>query len=218
MPLNSLGFSYLSGLAHDGAGGRAELAGYCAAARLDLEQVLAEMRSVPDILALALEGELERDPWPMTMRLLREFRNQPGYQELIAAKMQLGAAPMRELGNLYSASLPAWMAAGLEEAARDGIELAGHEVLALGYGSGDAAEALPMRAAPSWAEAAGRIGFAAALEPVVNLGRAEYAELHRTGRGPRAVAARDEFVIERIGNSSAPEYADDGVEFYRYVR
>ena len=34
MPLNSLGFSYLSGLAHDGAAGKAELARYCDAANL----------------------------------------------------------------------------------------------------------------------------------------------------------------------------------------
>ena len=123
MPLNSLGFTYLSGLAHDGAAGRAELAGYCDAAQLKLDDVLAEMRSVPDILALALDGELERDPWPLTMRLLRDFRSHPLYQEIIAAKMQLGTLPMRELGNLYSASLPAWMAAGLEEAqsGRDSI-------------------------------------------------------------------------------------------------
>jgi hydroxymethylglutaryl-CoA synthase len=218
MPLNSLGFTYLSGLAHDGAAGRAELAGYCAAASLPVEDVLAEMRSAPDILALALDGELERDPWPMTMRLLREFRTQPVYHELIAAKMQLGALPMRELGNLYSASLPAWMAAGLEEAQRGNVDLAGKEVLALGYGSGDAAEAIPMRAVPSWATAAARIGFAESLEPHLNLGRAEYAELHRTGRGPRPVVAREEFVIDRIGNSTAPEYSDEGVEYYRYVR
>ena len=218
MPLNSLGFSYLSGLAHDGAAGRAELAGYCDAAKLDLDDVLAEMRSAPDILALALDGELERDPWPLTMRLLRDFRSQPLYQEIIAAKMQLGTLPMRELGNLYSASLPAWLAAGLEEAHLQGVDLAGQEVLALGYGSGDAAEAIPMRAVTGWREAASRIGFAASLQPSVDLAREEYVALHRTGSGPRPVAARDEFIIDRVGKSTAPEYSDEGVEYYRYVR
>ncbi len=218
MPLNSLGFTYLSGLAHDGAAGRAELAGYCDTARLELDEVLAEMRSVPDILALVLEGELERDPWPLTMRLLRDFRSHPLYQEIVAAKMQLGALPMRELGNLYSASLPAWMAAGLEEAVTGNVDLAGQEVLALGYGSGDAAEAIPMRAVPDWAAAARCIGFAAALEPAVDLAHTEYVDLHRTGNGPRPVAAHDEFVIDRVGSSTAPEYADEGVEYYRYVR
>jgi hydroxymethylglutaryl-CoA synthase len=218
MPLNSLGFSYLTGLAHDGAAGRAELAGYCDAANLRLDDVLAEMRSVPDILALVLDGELEKDPWPLTMRLLRDFRGQPLYQEIVADKMRLGAQPMRELGNLYCASLPAWMAAGIEEAQSQGADLAGQEVLALGYGSGDAAEAIPMRAVAGWDRAATRIGFAAALQPSVDLARDEYIALHRTGNGPRPVAAHDEFIIERVGKSTAPEYADEGVEYYRYVR
>jgi hydroxymethylglutaryl-CoA synthase len=217
MPLNSLAFSYLSCLAHDGAAGRAELARYCETASLPLEDVLNEMRSAPDILALALDGELERDPWPLTMRLLREFRTHPLHEQIVAAKMRLGTLPMRELGNLYSASLPAWMAAGLEQAADEGIDLAGLELLALGYGSGDAAEAIPLRGVPGWATAAGRIGFSKALDPSVNLTRTEYAELHRTGKGPRQVAARDEFVIDRVGRSTAPEYADEGVEYYRYV-
>lgn len=218
MPLNALGFSYLSGLAHDGAAGRAELAVYCEAAKLPLEDVLGEMRSAPDILALAMDGELERDPWPLTMQLLREFRKAAPYAQLVADKMRLGSLPMRELGNVYSASLPAWMAAGLEQAREEGVDLGGQDLLALGYGSGDAAEAIPLRAVAGWTEAAARIGFAQALEPCVNLSRDEYVELHRSGTGPRRAPAREEFIIERVGCSTAPEHADEGVEYYRYVR
>lgn len=218
MPLNALAFSYLAGLARDGTAGRAELGAYCEAARLRLDDVLAEMATAPDILALASGRDLERDPWPLTMRLLREFRGSPLYQQVVADKMKLGAFPMRELGNLYSASLPAWMAAGLEEARDGGIDLSGHDLLALGYGSGDAAEAIPMRVVPGWDAAARQIGFAGALQPAVDLAQAEYRELHRTGTGPRPLHQRDEFVIDRIGRSNAPEYADEGVEYYRYVR
>lgn len=218
MPLNSLGFSYLSGLAHDGAAGKAELARYCDAAQLPLEAVLAEMTTTPDILALSLSSQLDRDPWPLTMKLLRDFRAQPLYQDLIVSKMRLGSEPMRELGNLYSASLPAWMAAGLDQAVAEGIDLAGRELLALGYGSGDAAEAMPMRACGDWADAARRIQFARALGPSRDLARDEYHALHRTGTGPSVVAQREAFVIDRVGTSTAPDFADDGVEYYRYVR
>lgn len=218
MPLNSLGFSYLAGLAADGAAGRAELAGYCQAARVPVDEVLRELAATPDLLAMALEGNLDRDPWPVTMRLLRDFRTQPVYRDLLSSKMQLGSQPMRELGNLYSASLPAWMAAGLDEAARTGVDLTGRDVLALGYGSGDAAEAIPMRAAPGWTDAARRIAFDAALAGARDLDRDEYVQLHRTGSGPAPVAAHEEFVVERVGSSTAAEYADDGVEYYRYIR
>ena len=47
--------------------------------------------------------------------------------------------------------------------------MAGQEVLAVGYGSGDAAEAFPMRAVPEWKDAASRIGFMDALSPAVDL-------------------------------------------------
>ena len=218
MPLNSLGFSYLSGLAHDGAAGKAELAGYCEAARLPVESVLAEMLASTDVVAQAVAGQLERDPWPLTMKLLRDFRSQPLYQELIVHKLRLGSEPMRELGNLYSASLPAWIAAGLDQAVAEGVDLAGGEILALGYGSGDAAEAMPMRVVADWAEAARRIRFSGALGPCRDLTREEYLALHRTGAGPAVVRQSEAFEIERIGTSTAPEYADDGVEYYRYLR
>jgi len=220
MPLNALGFSYLAGLAGEaGEAGeaRAELAAYCEAASLDPAQVLAEMQAEQDMLALVREGTPDSDPWPLGMRLLREFRRLPAYQELVAAKLRLGARQMRELGNLYSASLPAWMAAGLEEALAEGCELAGHEVLALGYGSGDAAEAMPMRMVPGWDEAAARIRFAAALEPVVELGHEDYVGLHMRSGGPRAPGPREGFVIDRVGSSNTAELADEGVEYYRFI-
>jgi hydroxymethylglutaryl-CoA synthase len=217
MPLNSLAFSYLVALGHDGAAARSTLAQYCEAADLPVSEVVQEMRSVPDILRLALDGDLDRDPYPMTMQLLRGFRQHQDYNELVASKMRLGSAPMRELGNLYSASLPAWMAAGLEEARATGIDLAGQQVLAVGYGSGDAAEALPMQATAGWSEAAGHIGFAASLEPVINLNRQQYLALHQTGSGEIEVPTSKEFVIDRIGSVNGPTFADEGIEYYRYV-
>ena len=131
--------------------------------------------------------------------------------------MQLGIARMRELGNLYSASLPAWMAAGLEEACRNKVDLGGHEVLAVGYGSGDAAEAIPMRAVADWSDAAGRIGFAESLQPAVELDYDHYLALHGKARTNLGFRARDEFVIDRIGNRNSPDYSDEGIEYYRYI-
>ena len=72
----------------------------------------------------------------------------------------LGREAVQDIGNLYTASLPAWLAAGMEEAASSGQALTGTRILALGYGSGDAAEAIPMQVQPDWQSAASRIGFA----------------------------------------------------------
>ena len=75
----------------------------------------------------------------------------------------------------------------MEDAASSGRELAGGEVLAVGYGSGDAAEAIPMMVAEGWREAAERIGFAEALtnRPWRRCGRTDLE------------AVRDEFLALR---------------------
>ena len=78
---------------------------------------------------------------PLSIQLLKEFRGGKEFGALVAAKMSLGAEPMKDIGNVYCAALPAWMAAGLEDAYQRGVDLAGRKLLAVGYGSGDAAEA-----------------------------------------------------------------------------
>jgi hydroxymethylglutaryl-CoA synthase len=217
MPLNALTFSYLFALANDGAAGRAELEQICVDARIPLADVLREMHNSADILELALENDFDRDPYPNSMKLVREFRAHEDYQDLIASKMRLGIAKMRELGNLYSASLPAWMAAGLDEAAGGKASLADQEILAVGYGSGDAAESIPMRAVKGWEHAARKIAFMDALQPVVELDRENYLALHQRRRPSVAFRARDEFVIDRIGTRSSADFSDEGIEYYRYV-
>ena len=78
--------------------------------------------------------------------------------------MSLGGEKVKEMGNLYSAALPAWIAAGFEDALEQGMELAGQPMVMVGYGSGDAAEAVPMHAVAGWQVAAARIGFGSALQ------------------------------------------------------
>jgi len=140
------------------------------------------------------------------------------FNEQLAPKMSLGAEPMKDLGNVYCAALPAWIAAGLEEAAAEGRELTGGKILAVGYGSGDAAEAIPMKLADNWQEAAGKIGFMAALEPHQNLTQAQYESLHDTGDAAGLNAPGDGFLIESVGSSSNPNFSDEGIEYYRYLR
>ncbi len=106
------------------------------------------------------------------------MRKQKGFRRLLDEKMSLGSEPVKDLGNLYSAALPAWIAAGFEEAGQKGLALAGAPMVAVGYGSGDAAEALPMYAEPGYEAAAARIGFTRALAGGVTLSRQQYEALH----------------------------------------
>ena len=131
--------------------------------------------------------------------------------------MSLGSEIMKEIGNVYCAALPAWMAAGMEQAAQQGIDLTGGKVLAVGYGSGDAAEAIPMRVVDGWADTAAKIGFAEALEDPQNLTREQYESLHDSGRALGLREPDEGFVIEAIGTNINPKLSDEGIEYYRFV-
>ncbi len=217
MPETSFAMSYLFGLARDGARGLAELAEHCQRAGMDVDDVLGEMRSQPDILQLVRDGDISADVYPLSNQLLKELRASPQFRSLLSEKMSLGTEVMKDIGNVYCAALPAWIAAGMEEAWETGAPLDGGKVLAVGYGSGDAAEALPMRVMDEWREAASKIGFRAALDPRQNLTRSQYEILHDTGNAPGLHEPDDGFVIDSVGTSSNPAFSDEGIEYYRFL-
>ena len=103
------------------------------------------------------------------MAALRAFRASRHFRREILDKMTLGSDTMLDLGNLYTAALPAWMAAGFEQALEEDSLDAGEEVLTLGYGSGDAAEVIPFFMAEGWREATQKISFGDAMEFAVDL-------------------------------------------------
>jgi hydroxymethylglutaryl-CoA synthase len=218
MPETSFAMSYLFALSQDGAAGLEELGRHCARAQLKLDDVLVEMRSKPDILKFVRDGNIDADAYPLTIQVAKEFRSSPEFTALVAAKMSLGSEAMMDIGNVYCAALPAWIAAGLEDAYERNVDLAGGQVLAIGYGSGDAAEAIPMTVPPGWRQAAAKIQFRAALEPPQDLPRVQYESLHDTGSARGLMEPENGFVIQSIGSSANPNFCDEGVEYYRFVR
>jgi hydroxymethylglutaryl-CoA synthase len=124
---------------------------------------------------------------------------------------------MRELGNLYTAALPAWLAAGFEQAYEENVDLTGKTVLAIGYGSGDAAEAIPLTVCEGWREAASKIGFAHALDNAIELTREQYEQKHDGVEIDVGYVPNGEFVVERVGQRVSGEFQDIGVEYYRYI-
>jgi hydroxymethylglutaryl-CoA synthase len=132
--------------------------------------------------------------------------------------MSLGAGWMEELGNLYTGALPAWLAAGLEDAAREGGVQAGQEILLVGYGSGDAAEAIPITLVPGWQEAAGKIDMRSAMANSVDLTYEQYLMLRDGGNArPPQYTPRSEFIIDRVGSQNDAGFQDTGIEYYRFI-
>ncbi|MCC5873450.1 MAG: hydroxymethylglutaryl-CoA synthase family protein [Gammaproteobacteria bacterium] len=216
MPETGYGMAYLYALATGNAVDRAVLAEHCSAAGIDPAAVIAELGGRPSVFSLVSEARVDDDVYPLAMQVLRSFRKSPLHAEAIASRLELGATAMREVGNLYSAALPAWLAAGLEEAARSDRELGGSELLTIGYGSGDAAEAVPMRVRPQWREAASRIRFDESFTGARDLGQEDYECLHESGHLHTA-AAGSEFIIDRVGCGTRSDFDDLGIEYYRHV-
>jgi hydroxymethylglutaryl-CoA synthase len=181
--------------------------------------VVQEALSTPDLFAkVSIEGADVGDPYKATTAVAAVVRKMPEFRELLAQKMSLGACAVRDLGNLYSAALPVWIAAGMEEAAEQGMDLTNRPMVAVGYGSGDAAEAMPMSAAPGWERAARRIHLKQALSNPIDLTREQYEALHDGREVPGlAYDPRSEFVISHVGERYEAAFQDHGIEYYKYV-
>ena len=218
MPETGWAVAYLFALGSGSPADRAELASFCYEAGVEPEALLREMSSKPEVVALADPERLNAEAYPLTMAVFRIFRASRRYRREILDKLALGSDTMLDLGNLYTAALPAWLAAGLEQALDEGRDLAGEEVLTLGYGSGDAAEVIPFIIRDGWREATQKIGFGKAMDFTIDLDEAQYSALH-DGRRVRNLAylPRDEFVIDRVGLTDERQFQDIGIEYYKYV-
>ena len=218
MPETGWAVAYLFALSQGNAEDRAELASYCYEAGIDVAQLRTEMLSQPEIASLAHPERLQYEAYPLTMAVLRIFRASRHYRREILDKLALGSDTMLDLGNLYTAALPAWMAAGLEQALDEGSLSSGEEVLTLGYGSGDAAEVIPFFIADGWRDATRAIGFGKAMQFAVDLNETQYIALH-DGRRVHDLdyVPTNEFIIDHVGQVDERHFTDLGIEFYRYV-
>jgi hydroxymethylglutaryl-CoA synthase len=218
MPVQAAAFLYLLALL-ESSPDNATVIGLCKELGVSRDALVAEAKSRPDLYGRVLEGKGDIDPFPVTSQVAGALRKTAEFKSFLDNKMSLGSRGAADLGNLYTAALPAWMAAGFEDALNKKLDLTERSMLAIGYGSGDAAEAVPVRMAPEWAEAAKRIGFAAALSPAFDLTQAQYESLHDTAKAenlPSLPGGR--FRITRVGDRYEPAFQDLGIEYYEYVR
>jgi hydroxymethylglutaryl-CoA synthase len=190
----------------------------CAEGGLDFERVLGQLIQSPDLFERLLREGPDSDPFPDALAAVRTFRSSGTFRSFVRDKMSLGSELVRDLGNLYTAALPAWIAAAFEDALGRGDDLTGRSVLAIGYGSGDAAEAIPLRATDGWQTAAAKIGVARALQDAVDLTREQYEALH-DGRPVQLAshASPGTFVVEKVGERNDAAFQDIGIEYYAYV-
>jgi len=219
MPETGWGMAYLFAMAQGDESDLAMLQQFCDSAGVSIEKFMAEAECVPDLAAFGVREKITDEIFPTALNVMKAFRDSELFKRYVKGKMTLGTDYMRELGNLYTGALPAWLAAGLEDARAQGIQLDGQELLMVGYGSGDAADTIPMRIVPGWQDAVAAIQFERALQPVINLSHDQYLAVRtRIGGKDLGYAPHAEFVVERIGHETTQSFQDAGIEYYRYVQ
>jgi hydroxymethylglutaryl-CoA synthase len=217
MPIQAMSFLYVRGLAR-GDHHRDELKQLCNEAGVSMDKVIAEALSTPDLYAQVRElGADVADPYEGTTAVAGLVRKSARFRELLLKKMSMGSTFVRDLGNLYSAALPSWLAAAFDEAAQKGVDLTNRPMVAVGYGSGDAAESWPIRAVPGWEAAAKRIQVSKAVAAPIDLSREQYEALHDGREVEIEYQPQDEFAISHVGEKYDPSFQDLGVEYYQYV-
>jgi hydroxymethylglutaryl-CoA synthase len=218
MPVQAMSFLYVRGMAR-GDHYQGQLRALCEEAKVSLDDVVREALSMPDLFArVSAEGAAVGDPYQATSAVAGVLRKKPEFRQLLAQKMSLGCGVIRDLGNLYSAALPVWLAAGFEEGAEQGLDLTGRPMVAVGYGSGDAAEAIPITPVLGWEQAARRIMLKQSLTHAIDLSREQYEALHDGREVPGLhYAPQREFVISHVGERYDPSFQDLGIEYYKYV-
>jgi len=219
MPETGWGMAYLFALSNGNQKELEELNEYCSSAGISMDEFIAEVQSAPDLASFAVRERISDEIFPHGLKILRAFRRSDAFDEYVRRKISLGTDGMLELGNLYTAALPAWLAAGLEEARQNDIELGDKEVLLVGYGSGDAADAIPMRMVPGWRTAVAAIDFKSALSPSIDLSHDQYLALRDRGETTGlGYAPSAEFIVDRIGSETTQIFQDAGIEYYRYIQ
>ena len=219
MPETGWGMAYLFALASGGQAERDELEEYCDAAGVKSSDFLAEVGRAPDLARHGVRELIGDDVFPTGLTLLKTFRKTDAFKTCVRQKRTLGTTGMQELGNLYTAALPAWLAAGLVEARDNANDLGGKEILLIGYGSGDAADAIPIHMVHGWEHAAASIEFKSALLPMIDLTHDQYLALRdRSTVSGIKYAPQSEFVIDRIGSETTHTFQDAGIEYYRYIQ
>lgn len=190
----------------------------CSSAETTRGELLEELAAKPDLFGRLLSGRIDVDPLAVTGRVAALVRKCPEFAAFRQSKMNLGSELTAHFGNMYSASLLAWMAAGLEDAANRRIDLDETDVLLFGYGSGDAAECIPSRIPAGFADYAKRIGVAESLAGAFNLTKSQYESLHDDQTIPEVGALPgDRFRLSHIGEQDGAAFQDVGVEYYEYL-
>jgi 3-hydroxy-3-methylglutaryl CoA synthase len=217
MPLTAFSIVYLHALAHGNKNDKAELEAYALASDIDFEELLNELINRPNVSEF-VNNDVNADFLPLSNRVIKKVNNDDKFQNNVLEKIKYGSLLTKEMGNIYSGSVFGWLAAGMEDAINKGIDWSNQEALLFGYGSGDAAEVIPLIFTNEWKEASIKSNFSNAFKDRYNLSQEQYLTL-RSEKTTNGIdhQLRNQFVVKRIGTEERDDFQDAGIEYYEYL-
>ncbi|CCW65920.1 unnamed protein product [Phytomonas sp. Hart1] len=220
MPIQAMSFLYTRALARATSDEHISyLKELCLKAGVEPTSVVAELDACPNYFKDIESGKEPVDAFPNTGKVAKVLRRDERFSNLLEQKMSLGSKTMGNFGNLYTASLPCWIASGFEEAYKGKFEIAGKPMVMVGYGSGDASMAIPIVPVDGWEKAAAKINVEEALSNNINITKEQYEALHKGSQKVDLAEGKRkmEFVIDRMGIRNEEAFQDIGVEYYRFI-
>jgi hydroxymethylglutaryl-CoA synthase len=201
------------------AGDDAALAGACAKADVTMDALRDELAIDTGGVASAARRAVTRsggdhDPLARTNAVAKALGNDAGLAAIVAASKP-GRPVARQLGNLYTASLPAWIAAAFADAHAEGQAWENRDITLVGYGSGDAAEVWSGRVVAGWREAASRIDLVRALAGGIDVSFDDYVALHDRRAPARPMPTPAPFAAAGRGATYDRAWQDLGIAHYR---
>ena len=217
MPITAFSIVYLHALAHGNKDDKEELEGYAFASNISFKELLNELINRPDVSEFPYK-DLNADFLPLSNGVIKKIKNDDQFQNKILAKIEFGSLLTMEMGNIYSGSVFGWLAAGMEDAISRGIDWSNKEALLFGYGSGDAAEVIPLIFTNDWKEASIKTNFSGAFEDQYDLSHQQYLTL-RSEKTTNGIdyQLRNQFIVKKIGTEERDDFQDAGIEYYEFL-
>ena len=217
MPMNAFSISYLYALANGDEDDHQEFYDLLAQANIQPEEIKKELKERPDLVTF-LQTDINKELFPKTNKALKSLNRIKPFKDKVLSKIKLGNELTKEMGNIYSGSIFAWLAAGIEDSMKNGKDLNGKDGLLVGYGSGDAAEVIPISFTQDCCDKESNIKYSSAFSEPVNLNHKQYIKL-RTNKILEDVESRKSkgFVVSKVGKEESTDFQDAGIEYYEYL-
>ena len=217
MPMNAFSISYLYALANGDEDDHQEFYDLLAQANIQPEGIKKELKERPDLVTF-LQTDINKELFPKTNKALKSLNRIKPFKDKVLSKIKLGNELTKEMGNIYSGSIFAWLAAGIEDSMKNGKTLNGKDGLLIGYGSGDAAEVIPISFTQDCCDKKSNIKYSSAFSEPVNLNHKQYIKL-RTNKILEGVESKKSkgFVVSKVGKEESTDFQDAGIEYYEYL-